>query len=431
MENIIYSPSKSISIRINEDKMSAWMYIHKSDKIIDEKEIINLIDNSGIVNGFEEALEWMSENGFDKDFEKPFPIAICKSSVSEIIIKYHFEKSQTYDPQSEWSFQDIKNWFYSEKGTVLADLNYSGNDIKSNMRNIFGELVSDQSSASKFTEYLGKNVTLDIDNKRILSEIRGYPYIDNENKLNVTDNIIYNGDIDSVKSQSNLAASITINGSIRKSHFTTANDIIVNGNIIASEVYTEGNLTCSGDIIDCQTTGVVVIKDTLTNSIINSLFVSQGLLTFDNTINCSRIIAEKGIKGNEENSSIIGSQVLTSSFVDVCSIGNVEGVESEIEITMCPYAKERLRQMNKTLLKIKEHPNGNSDKIAQFNSKLFSLEESLAEEMDEFLNSQDIVNRFVKIRMDLFKGIYIRILKKSFYVKHNQANIEFNEDGDW
>lgn len=431
MENIIYSPSKNISIRINEDKMSAWMYIHKSDKIIDEKEILDLIDNSGIINGFDEALEWMSENGYDKDFEKPFPVAICKSAVAELSIDYHFDKSQTYNPETEWSFQDIQNWYYAEKGTVLADLSFSGEQTNNNVYDIFGEVTSDQSSTNKLSEFLGKNVTLDINNKRILAEVRGYPYFDSNNKLNIIDTLTYNGDINSVKIPSTLATSLIVNGSILKSHITTQNDITVNGNIIASEIYTDGNLICTGDIIDCQTMGVVVIEDSKVNSITNSLFISKGLLTFEKTINCSRIIAEKGVLGNEETSLIVGSQVLTSGFVDVSSIGNIEAEESEIEITICPFVKERLKQMNRTLSFLKENPKVNAEKISQFTNKLNNLEDNLDSEMNEFFNSQDNKNRMVKIRRDLFKGIYIRILKKSFFVKHHQTNIEYNEDGDW
>ncbi|MBM4400155.1 MAG: hypothetical protein FJ041_07515, partial [Candidatus Cloacimonetes bacterium] len=61
MDNVIFSPSGNVSIQISEDRMSAWMTIHKSGKVLDENEILELIKTTGICYGQEDAFAWMAE----------------------------------------------------------------------------------------------------------------------------------------------------------------------------------------------------------------------------------------------------------------------------------------------------------------------------------------------------------------------------------
>jgi uncharacterized protein (DUF342 family) len=427
MENIIYSPSGSISIRINEDKMSAWMYIHKTGNIIDELEILSLIQDAGIRNGFDEALEWMAENGYNKDFEKPFPVAICKASINKEQIKLHFDSEKAYNPDKEWNFKDISSWSCVEPGKTLADIPLSDFMDTSNSLNIYGEPASDVANMLTLNSYIGTNVSLDIDGKRIISEIRGYPYLDTEGRICVADRITYVGDIKFISVPVTLGASLTVEGSINKTHLSMTRDLTIKGNIINSEINTEGNLVVEGDILECQGTGIVVTQDIRVKGISDSLVLCMGNIYFENVISGSRIVAEKQIAGDPDKSQIFASQVMAYKNVDVADIGSPEGADTEIEITVSPFLKERLMQMTKVMDKLKLSPVLNKDKIDTFSKKLKIVEEDLSREMTRFLNTKVEQPRFVKARNQLYKKSYIRVFKNSYTIKQNQANAEFTE----
>ena len=280
MENIIYSPSGNVSIRINEDKMSAWMYIHKSDRVIDEKEILNLIDDSGICHGFEEALDWMAENGYNKEFEKPFPVAICKTSASNETISHHFDPLKTYNPNKEWQFKDVQTWTFIEAGTVLASVSFNLFNDGASVYNIFGEIATNLPGSLMLSDYLGQNVCLDSDNKQIVAAVAGYPYVDENNKINIAENLVYKGDVKLTKVPLTLSVSLTIEGTVNKAHLSVLKDLNVSGNVISAELYSEGNIEIKGDIIDCQTTGVIAMGNLACNSISNSLVLCKGNLAY-------------------------------------------------------------------------------------------------------------------------------------------------------
>jgi cytoskeletal protein CcmA (bactofilin family) len=427
MENIVFSPSGNVSLRINDDKMSAWMYLHKNGKIIDEREILNLIEESGIRYGFEDALEWMADNGYNKDFEKPFPVAICKTAVNKEQIRLLFNPEKSYNPEKEWNFKDIVNWTCVEPGRALADIPLTDLLNMDSSINIFGEPASAVADLLTLNSYLGNNVSLDSEGKKIISVTRGYPYVDSENRVCIAENVHYKGDIKFINIPMTLGAALTVEGSINKTKLSMTRDLHVKGNIISSEIYTEGNLTVDGDILECQASGIVVTQDIKVKSISDSLVLCMGNIIFGENITGSRIIAEKQLIGNPETSRITASQVMSYTMIDVANIGSEEGSETEVEITVSPFLKERLSQMTKVLDKLSVSPNLNADSIDKFGKKLKMVEEDFSRELNKFLNNKPPQPRFVKVRNQLFKKTYVRVFKNSHFIKQNQSNVEFNE----
>lgn len=429
MENIIYSPTGNISLRINEDKMSAWMYVHKSNCIIDEYEILNMIDDAGIVNGFDEALEWIAQNGFNKDFDKPFPVAICKTTMNKESINILFDKNLTYSSDKPISLKDIQFWKAVEPGEALAEMSENMFEDGNSIYNIFGEPAVSVSRKAFLTSYLGDNVSIDSDGKNIVSDVTGFPYLNSDNKISVIDKLIYTGDIKFQKLAFTIPISMEIEGTISKSLIGVHKNLILKGDINNSDVYVDGDLDISGEITNCQGTGIIVNKDLSVNNILNSLVICKGNIRFENSIYNSRVIANKGIFGNPESSSITTSQVMSGDSIDVSSIGDENKSESEIEISISPYIKERITQMQKTLSAFGSSALTSEDKIEQVNKKVSLLEEEMARDMNTYLSNTEGKNntKYVKIRDELYKGVYIRILSKSIKVKQNQSNIEYTE----
>ncbi len=428
MENIIYSPSGNVSIRINEDKMSAWMYIHRSDKIINEREILNLIDDAGICNGFEDAIQWMSENGYNKDYDKPFPVAICKTATQNETVNYQFDTAKTYLPDKDWSFRDVQTWPYVEAGTPLANVAFNLFSEGASIYNVFGELATNLASSLSLAEYAGENVSLDTENKQLVAAEDGFPYLDGDGRVHIAHDLVYKGDIKLTKIPLNLPTSLVIEGSINKAHITVMKDLTIKGNVISAEIYCEGNLDITGEIIECQTTGVIAQGDMHCGSITDSLVLTRGQLAFDNIVKGSRVVAEKKISGNPETSRICSSQVFSAGSIDVADLGDEEYNETEAEITISPFLKERISQLKNSISKMEENFDINSDRIDQAYKKLRNLEHTLAEEMKAYFENENELPRYIRVRNLAFKGAYIRVLNKSFQIKQTSSDIEYLAD---
>ncbi len=427
MDNVIYSPSGNISIRINEDKMSAWMYIHKSNAVLDEKEILDLIGDAGICYGLEDAIEWMSENGYTKDFEKPFPIALCKPALSKDKINLHFDRNKTFNPEKEWKLTDLQNWIIVEQGSSLAEVSYNLFSSGGSVYNIFGELSPDAISTLFLSDYLGKNVSLDVENKRILASVEGYPYIDKDNRINVADHLVFRGDIKQVDLPIPLAASLTVEGSILRSHLSVLKDLIVKGNIVAAELSSTGFLTVEGDVKDCRLPGVTALKDLKVRGVDNSLILCNGKMDFGASITNSRVIAEKGISGNSDVSLIVGSQILSGGCIDIADAGDEKSTFTELEITYLPFIKERILLVGKLLKQFPAQSDSSSGRRDYLLKVMHQLESDLESAMNEATESEADQDLYIKIRNTLYKDVYLRVLKTSLTNKRLQSNLEFRQ----
>jgi len=426
MDSIIYSPSGAISLHISEDKMSAWISVQKSDRIVDEQEILDLIDHSGICYGLEDALAWMAENGIDKDFNKPFPVAICKPSSSEQILNFQFDKVRTYKSGQAWTFEELKDWTFVEQSAVLADMSYNLFTDGGSIYNIFGELTANPANSIDLSVHLGANVGLD--NDKIVAVATGYPYLDKDNKICVMDSLEFDGDVCNIDFPITLAASLVVKGSIANAHINIMKNLTVTGDIKKAEIYAGGNLTVQGNISECQTSGVIVLQDLKVKSIFDSLVVCKGRLFFDNLISGSRIIAEQQIWGNFEISNILGSKIQTSGSIDVASLGNADGIETELEITISPFTKERMTGLTKTLIKLKSSPDANAEKIEQIQNELHNMEIQLSDELSVYLKTDNTASRYIKAHQEIYRGVYLRILKRSVTIKQYQTGAEFFEE---
>ncbi|MFB3844132.1 MAG: FapA family protein [Candidatus Cloacimonadaceae bacterium] len=428
MENIIYSQSGNVSLRINPDKMSAWLYIHNSGKFIDEKEILDLIKGAGICYGFEEALEWMAANNCPKDFENPFPVALCKSSIHLDRVKLFFNKEKAYNPSLDIKAEDLSSLPSVKKDDILAEISYNLFTDDSSVYNIFGELTPDLADSSFPSDLIGENVRLDEDNKRILADISGLPYADDNGKINVTDKIIFKGDINSVTQPLNLPYSLFVEGSIRNSSISTEGDLIVQGDIIASEIRTEGNLTVESIISDCDNTGVYCKGNIKVKSIFNSFVLSEGEISFEQEISSSRVIAEKGVWGIPVASVVKKSQILTAGIIDIANAGDENNNPTDLEVTISPLLKEKIIRLRTDFAQLLDDSVKNADEIDFLKEKLQEAENILATAIEAYLEKSSETKRFIKIRNQLFKNVYLRVLNKTELVKTDQIGKEIKEE---
>ncbi len=139
MNNIFSNSSGTLSLEIRDGGLSAWMTIQKTGRLIDEAEILNLLDEVGIKYGIDDAIRWMQENDFQKDYQVPFPVAMCQTPSREARLNYFFETGIDLKETDGINLDSLKDLSYVDQGFVLADYSYNLFDGNSSIYNIFGE----------------------------------------------------------------------------------------------------------------------------------------------------------------------------------------------------------------------------------------------------------------------------------------------------
>jgi len=76
MSKILTNPGGNIILELKDDRLSAWLTIKRENRLIDEKDILDLVEQAGIKNGFEEAQRYMRKHSMEKDFDIPFHLAM-------------------------------------------------------------------------------------------------------------------------------------------------------------------------------------------------------------------------------------------------------------------------------------------------------------------------------------------------------------------
>ncbi len=426
MSNILISKSGLVTLQISEDKLSAWLEIKKHAQLLDEQEILDLIEESRIRYGFEEALHWMVKESFEKDFNKPFPIAMAKHSAATPQLNYHFDTENIYHPQRAWTFEELQSWSYVEKGAVLADYTLNLFSDGGSIYNIFGEIASLSSETPDLGRFAGRNVINDRDQNRLIAAKTGYPYLEDE-KICILDNLEYPQDLANITTPLNLACSIHIKGSVRNSQLLVLKDVTIEGNLEASGIYTEGDLIVKGCIRDCNMTEITVLGDLKVHGIDNSRVICNGNLSFESSITNSKVIAERSVVGNPDLSNISNSHVHSAGFMEISSAGNPDKPQTELEITISPFIKERMNQLTKILVKLKENQVENQDAILCTKDELTDLETRLSEDISSHLKEAGQIPHYIRIFHDIYPGTYLRVLKSAQQIKKHQANGEYME----
>lgn len=407
-----------------DDSMSAWMTIRKSGKLIDEKEITELIDSAGIRNGLEEAIQKMNKEGFERDFDTPFPLAFCKANTTDKRINYHFD-SHFDDPQNI-DYSRLAEFAYVGRDAVLADFSYNLFDSDGSIYNIFGELLgTEQKIPENLRDLAGHGVSYEESDHCFVALSTGYPYIDKTGKICLLDTLIINHSLQ----HSNLKTplSLIINAEVKDCDLVSPSDIVINGDLIASRVFCEGGLRIEGSIIDCKESYLHLLGEVHCHSIINSRLITQSKIIFSKEIIESQVIAEKGVVSTNSFSMIHSGNIQSSGSVHAGFLGNLDANPLEIEITISAYYKNLLMIKTKELIKQKQNLDSDSEIIIQLNEEIKAMENDLDQDMSIFLQHERSEPLSVKADQTIYPHTTIRILKHSYHIKSPQQGAEYLE----
>lgn len=415
MEQLIYrNESDSLVLEIAEDRFSATLTISDNDQVINENDLLELFKTAGIKCGFEEAKEYLVEKGIEKEHNTPFLIALGKKPKEpQVEFSLLFNEDETYQPELETDFKALQYFFKTDKDKPLAHL-FITIPGKPGV-NIFEEDVqSEFDNEQIINNFLGENVYFSPERSQVYSSCAGYPYLDPQGKVHVKSDFILHGDLGLNYENFELFGNLIVNGSImEKLSLKIFGNLTIHGNINDATVEVEGDVIVYGDVTNCRQAGIIATGNVQFESAENARIVTSGQIKFKKNVHFCRMIAEQGIFGNEETSSIVGGLTQCGENIEVAILGSSSAIGTEIEITISPYVKEKMLILTKKMVKLKENYEANQDKIQIIQDELQGFESKLEESINKVLMYQDQLPRHILAYRKAYPGTYVRILKKS------------------
>ena len=427
MSNTFKSENGVYTIDISDDKFSAFLTISESDDFLSEKELVEILEQSEINFGFEEAKELVFSKDIKRVFDQPFPIAVgIKPKEPEIEFSPLFETEKSYKPSIGNQFHLLKNFPKINKGEPLAHL-FITKQSKAGI-DVFGKEVNPETYENQLIEYyLGDNVIYSNERGQIIADKTGYPFMDELSRVHIKSEFTLDKNLDLTFEDMDFFGSLVINGDvIDKVKLKLVGDLTINGNIKDAEIEVDGNILVDGDIINCKNPGVVATGNIDFISAENSKIVSGNKINFKKNIHFCRVVAENGLYGNENNGSIVGGMYQSGEHIETAIIGNTGGIATEVEISISPYKKDRMANIKKMMDKLKELELENSKDYISLSEEINNLEMSLEEDINNMLKNQENLPKHIIAYKKVFSGAYIRILKKSLHVTEELNKVNFS-----
>ncbi len=424
MSKIFVSKCGNLSLELRKETASAWLTIKRSGKLINERDILALIDEAGIKSGFDEALEYIREHGIEKDFDKPFPIAICNISAEdeeekEAKLNYNFDHQLIRDIGSV-SFRELADAGYFDEGEVIAF--YSDNIFErdGSIYDIFGELITppvvDDEAAR---ELAGRNVRYEA--REFIAERMGYPYLDEDGRINILDSLTISAADVPTEEQIRCPLFLKIEGDLKGVNLACGQELIIEGNVDDCNIYCERDLDVRGNIINCSNPGIQVMGVLKVRNISRSkIFVRQSLF-FQDEIAHSVIASDGDVVGSAEDSQVYGGLCQAAGNITMGRAGSQSGDETEIEIAISPFYRALLMQLTKESVRLRE--SGDQEALSELSRRIKRCETELDNQLNAFLRRDMDEQKAITVFGDVYPKTLFRVLKHSYQIKTRQQGI--------
>lgn len=426
MNKILTNRAGTLRLELRDDRLSAWLTIRSHGRLIDEQDILDLIEEAGIKTGFEEAARYMRKHGLEKDFDIPFPIAMCDRVKGESKLNYFFDLNIAKNFTGRVRPEELARLTCIEAGTVIAD--YSSNifDRQGSIYDIYGEMLQDEEfDLEAAGQVAGDNVTFSLDKRHFVTERKGFVSVDENGRIGIIEKLVVEGDISDAMEELRSPADLEVWGNIINSTLFCAGNVELRGDIINSTLNCRGDLVLCGEIQDCCQPGVEIGGNLCCKGIKASRVLCQGSISFEDTVEGSEIAADGGLEA--EKGSLRGGQIECGGNVVLRELGDPSGGETRLEITIGPYNKALLMQMTKELIRLKETPGENQSLIDDLNAQIKASETELDGELNRFLNRPGDERLGLRVLGTVHPPVLARVLKHEYRVQSRQNGLELWE----
>lgn len=367
----------NLSLEISEDNSSAFIIIKDSSEVIDANHIVELLDKAGIVSGFEEAARTNLQNKSIKEFNNPILIAKGSSSTLDPIT-YLIEINSEFKPD-KLLWEILRKTTIVSADSALAKINYNTSGSKTD---IFGSDLSAEANINPY-DLLGVNVYYNEEDFTIYSDLKGYVYLDENSKLNVTDQI-------------------KVCESLQNSSITCLGKLTIEGDVVDSYIEHDGDLHIIGNIVNCKNGSVIVNGELSFEMADNSNIYVAKSIKFNKDIRYCNCLTNGHLIGSE-NSAFVGGSASVGTYIDVDKIGSPFHIATSMEIAIAPFQKMKIKKRLKKIEEIEPESIENSQQSIQLaleeNEFIKLLEDSFKNELNVYIKADKIIYSNTSLRV--------------------------------
>jgi cytoskeletal protein CcmA (bactofilin family) len=299
MNKVLSNKAGNLVLELRQETMSAWLTIKKTGKLIDEHDILALLDEAGIKTGFSEALSYIRDHSLEKEYDVPFPIAICNRAEATTTLRYRFNPDLQLDDENGLSYQALESLCFVQAGAVVAE--YSNNLFEQggSIYDIFGELIDPGDIDQEKAMFLaGKNVQYSASEREYRSQKSGYPFLDAEGRICILDLVVMQAHNLPTGRAVHLSADTVIEGNLAYADLVCQGTLLVKGDLHSCSLLCRKDLSVEGEIVSCQANGIHVQGDLSCKGISDSKVLCKGTLRFSGLIRNSNIACGAEIIGD-------------------------------------------------------------------------------------------------------------------------------------
>ena len=423
-EKYYYNEDRKIVLSVNSSGTEAHLLIEEGLPFYNEVEILRLLEQAGIVDGFEEASESLKRRGITKDIGKQFLIAkgipmLYPRANYTFLVKEKILDEKLFQTD-KFSIDDLEDKTLVTKDTPIATFHAA--DSGREGCDIFGQIIRLPRSKLELCHlYAGSNVRYDEKTGQYIAEADGYIYINRDNKLCILNQIEIRGDVVLKKplpkerkkgfllyekSDYDIFGNLIIHGDlIGPGMINLKGNLHVKGNINNCHLYVEGETECKGQISESD---IVSLDSVEIKSSINSRISCGNNITIREFSQFSLLIAEGNVLMEKEKSSSWNTSIYAGKMIKLydCDHALPDG-HSKLVISIAPFTKELIVNLKKKIDRLRRNPMADKNTLQKMQTELDELKDYLIKRYTaiDYKESKILVtNRIVK-------GTYIRILK--------------------
>ncbi len=401
---------EDIVIEVTNNKLCATMTISREGGVIEQDEIISLINQTGISNGFISSIDQEGE----KEVNRPFKIAEVKPVNTEINFDLYYKTDELYYPKTPLNEANIFRLVYVQKGSAIGKLSFDEDMLS--RKDIYGNyLLTSEGRNNIIEKFKGDNLDFDFNNNEYIAKINGYLSLDGQGKYSITNHLYINHDINRDYGNIYILGNLTIQGHVKSvRHIRVLGELTIEGNVSQSNIYAEQAIEIKGKLESCNSGGVSCPKSIICSEIKNSKVFAGEDLTVKGNIYNSRLVGEASIQV-DDSAEVIASDLQSSRYIKVGNVRNDGDSISDLEISVSPYTKEQLMILTRELVYFNEN-DSNNEKIPIINNEIKQLEEILSTKVEEAIELENNDALMIETSGQISQGVKLKILKESMIV---------------
>ncbi len=284
------------------------------------------------------------------------PVAKGKPAVegTDAVIEYHFETNPLAKPKmnedGSVDFHQLNIFTEVKEGQLLATLTPEKEGEPG--KDVFGNPLYPHKIRKKTLKY-GRNIRLSEDKLLIFSEVSGDVKLEGDTVF-VSNAYTVAADVDASTGDIVYEGNVIVNGNVRTGFSIHAKgDIQVKGVVEGASLHAGGNIVLSRGI-QGMNRGQLFAKGDVLTKFIESASVKAGGTVRSGSILHSTVEAGDKILCEGRKSFAIGGTLSAGNLIQVKTIGNQMGTETNVKIGVDPLVYEQLKAAQKELAENQE-----------------------------------------------------------------------------